>query len=74
MTPDEPVRVRIVSNPVAPALAIAVILSAAAASFLIRRRRHYGPLVATRVARSMQRWAQTIEDAGLNLARPKESM
>lgn len=69
---DPAVRVRIVTDPRAQLATLVLAMAALGGVFLITRRRLYGPLIATRTARTLKRWAQIIEDRGLDMARPKE--
>lgn len=71
---SEPVDIRIVGTTRAQLVYLAGVSLGVAVLVVIVRRRTLVPLAATRTARALRRFAQRIEDAGLDVARnAKES-
>jgi hypothetical protein len=73
MPTDQPVKVRIVTDPGSRAAGLLAVVVVAGVVVLVARWKHYGPYLATRTARRLRRMAQVIEDRGLDIARPKEN-
>lgn len=73
MASDQPMKVRIVTDPGSRVAGLVTVVLAAGVVVLVARWKHYGPYLATRTARRLRRAAQVIEDRGLDIARPKET-
>lgn len=73
MPTDQPVKVRLVTDPGSRVAGFVAVVLVAGVVVLAARWKHYGPLLATRTARRLRRAAQVIEDRGLDIARPKET-
>ena len=75
---DAPIKVRVLSDPRSQLAALAVSAAVVTAVVVAVRWRHFGPLVATRTSRKLRAFArrcesaaQSLEDAGLNIARTR---